>query len=338
MGVKDIVTKDYIKDPIVYADAFNHFIYKGVPVIDPQKLRPLDTTEIAVPYGASDAGMPVQKTRDGLQCLAAMEDGAKAYLLLGLENQSEVHYAMPVRDMVMDALQYARQVEMAAKAHRKVKHKEVSSGEYLSGFHKDDRLTPVITLVLCFFPEKWSGPTSLHEMFSVQDENLLSLVPDYKLNLISPANMSDAEINWFQSSLREVMLFIKYSNDKEKLRELVAVDKHFKSIDKKAAKVINTVTRSKLKFKEDKEAMEVSMCLAIDEMRKEERSEGRLEGRTQTLIELVCKKIRKGKSLDTIADETEEELSVITPIYQAALSNAPDYDCEKIFAQLKKTN
>ena len=50
------------------------------------------------------------------------------YLLLGIESQSEVHYAMPVRNMVYDALQYAAQVEEAARSHREAR-KAGDSGE-----------------------------------------------------------------------------------------------------------------------------------------------------------------------------------------------------------------
>ena len=35
MGLKDSVTKDYIHNNKVFADAFNYFIYEGEPVIDP---------------------------------------------------------------------------------------------------------------------------------------------------------------------------------------------------------------------------------------------------------------------------------------------------------------
>lgn len=40
---------------------------------------------------------PVQKYRDLLKSAAIMEDGEAAYVLLGIENQTEVHYAMPVK-------------------------------------------------------------------------------------------------------------------------------------------------------------------------------------------------------------------------------------------------
>ena len=36
-------------------------------MIMPEQLHPLDTTVIGVPYGADDAGVPVQKYRDGMK-------------------------------------------------------------------------------------------------------------------------------------------------------------------------------------------------------------------------------------------------------------------------------
>lgn len=70
----------------------------------------MDTTEVAVPYGKDKKKTipyPVQKYRDELKLFHAMEDGKAVYVLLGVENQSEIHYAMPIKDMVYDALGYA---------------------------------------------------------------------------------------------------------------------------------------------------------------------------------------------------------------------------------------
>ena len=44
MADKDTITKDYMQDNATFADAFNFLIYGGEQVIDPQQLRPLDTT------------------------------------------------------------------------------------------------------------------------------------------------------------------------------------------------------------------------------------------------------------------------------------------------------
>ena len=86
MGANDIVTKDYMDDCLVFADAFNQYIYKEKQVIDPSRLRPLDAAAIGVPYGKKGAGAPVQKYRDRLKYLTAMEDEDAVYLLMGVEN------------------------------------------------------------------------------------------------------------------------------------------------------------------------------------------------------------------------------------------------------------
>lgn len=40
---------------------------------------------------------------------------------------------------------------------------------------------------------------------------------NYHMRLIAPAQMADKEIVKFQSSLREVLLFIKYSENKDEM-------------------------------------------------------------------------------------------------------------------------
>ena len=155
MGAADTVTKAYMKENTVFADAFNYLIYGGKAVVDPAQLQELDTTEIALPFGAQDenGNQPddaVQKYRDVLKSAVIKQDGEAAYILLGIENQTDIHYAMPVRNIIYDALQYGKQVADIAAKHRTDGSKGHSRGEYLSGFYKDDKITPVITLVLHF--------------------------------------------------------------------------------------------------------------------------------------------------------------------------------------------
>ena len=307
MGQKDITTKDYMKESTVFADAFNKFIYKGEQVIQAENLKPLDTDITAIPYGADGAGVPTQRYRDVLKSATAMEDENGVYLLLGIESQSEVHHAMPVRNMVYDALQYAAQVEEAARSHREARRagdpkelaKKPDSGEYLSGFYREDRLIPVVTLAVYFGAGEWDGPMSLHEMLSVQNPEILSYVSDYKLNLIAPEHMSDEEIDQFQTSLREVMLFIKHSKDKAKLNKMMQNDDRFRNMDRNAARVVSSVTGVELE--EDEEEEKVDMCQALREMMEEANSEGRQDERTAMARRMLKE---GGMSIDFIARMT----------------------------------
>ena len=79
----------------------------------------MDTAEIALPYGADRKIYPVQRFRDNFKYLAAMQDKDTAYLLLGVEDQSEIHYAMPVKNMLYDSMEYASQVDKIFREHRR---------------------------------------------------------------------------------------------------------------------------------------------------------------------------------------------------------------------------
>lgn len=165
MSKKDTVTKAFMRENTVFADAFNYLIFNGKKVIQPEQLQELDTTELVqlIAKGKNNKNESVQKYRDILKATVIMEDENADYLLLGIENQTEIHYAMPVRNMIYDALQYGNQV--AAIAAQNVKEKKAPTrAEFLSGFYKADKLRPVITLVLHFGADPWDGATSLHEM------------------------------------------------------------------------------------------------------------------------------------------------------------------------------
>ena len=48
MGQKDTVTKDYIRNAEVFADAFNYLFYGGEKVIIPESLHELDSTATTI--------------------------------------------------------------------------------------------------------------------------------------------------------------------------------------------------------------------------------------------------------------------------------------------------
>lgn len=280
MGKIDTLTKEYMRRPIIFADVFNQFLYHGQQIIQPDRLAELDTTEIAVPYGADHVSVPEQSYRDVSKMLMAMTDGKVAYCILAVENEAKIHYAVPVKNGLYDFLQLAHQVSKASASHKKSKSEEKPSrNEFLSGFYKSDRLLPVLTVVVYFGAEEWDGPLSLREMYADCDETVLQYVADYRINLITPRGLSDKEIDEFQTNLREIMRYIKYSNDKKKLDNSLKTEQRFRSVERSAVEIINAATNSKMKIDEGKES--VDMCLAIQEMREESRIEGRNEGRCE---------------------------------------------------------
>ena len=131
----------------------------------------------------------------------------------------------------------------------------------MSGFYREDRLIPVITLAVYF----GAGEC--------------------------------------QTSLREVMLFIKHSKDKTKLNEMVQKDDRFRNMDRSAARVVSSVTG--VEINEENEEEKVDMCQALREMMEEANSEGRQEGAQDERIAMARRMLQEGGlSIDFIARMT----------------------------------
>lgn len=75
----------------------------------------------------------------------------------------------------------------------------------------------------------------------------------------------------------------------------------------------------------------------LNRSRKEGELEGEAKGEILKLISLISKKMKKNKSLEVIAEELEEEISTIEPIYNVAGEFAPEYDPELIYERLNGT-
>ncbi len=273
MGRIDTETKAFMSDPARFADAFNYLIYGGQPVIRPEDLKPLDTTEIAIPYG-NNVRAHKQKYRDVLKLLTAMQDGEAIYAVVGVENQSFVHYAMPVKTMDYDATSYVEQVIAAKRSYGK--EDKLTGEEFLSGFRKGDKLMPVITLVFYFGASEWDGPMRIHDMLNTKNERLLRFVPDYRINLIAPAQVPDEDFEKFSTDFRDVLQFIKCSRNDAKLDLLTRDNERFSRMNPETAELINLITDAKLKLTVEEGT--VNMCLAIQQMREKSMAMGEIKG------------------------------------------------------------
>ena len=150
---------------------------------------------------------------------------------------------------------------------------------------KEDHLLPVVTLVVYFDSKEWDGPLSIHEMFSGQDARVLALVPDYKVNLIAPVSIEDKDFGKFQSSLKEVLSFIKYARDKDELKKVLDADDSFRHLGREEVDVLNACVGAKIAVKEGEEAIDV--CLAIEQMNEEAAQKAAQKERISTLLRSV---------------------------------------------------
>lgn len=287
MGVIDVEGKQYLSNNIIFADAFNFLLYDGEEVIKPDDLRELDTTELTVPYG-NNARDPVQKYRDILKIWNAMMDDRAVYVILGAELQDKVHYGMPVKDGLYDMLGYSKQIAEKKRSYRKDSESQVGEGdltiendvmkikltsaEFLSGLRKGDKLKPIITAVVYLGEDPWDGPRSLFEMLNVQDERLYRFLNDYKLNLISPADIADEEFHKFHTDLGFAMKLIKHqSTDAVQL----ILQERNRKIDPDTAFFLNAAIKTNLELEVEEGG--VDMCKSMENKEKKDRVTGAIE-------------------------------------------------------------
>ncbi len=310
MGNVDVVSKSYLQDNTVFADVFNYYLFHGELRLRPEDLHELDPTQaaqLAKETGellAKETGEQLSSVGDGnlrnrnsrktsrrhsrhnttgsrdLFKNAIIRSSGTAYYILhlGLEPQSWIDYAMPVRAGAYDYGEYQKQLKQLDKSHREHKdYRGRSKSEFLSGFYKDDKLIPIVTLVLYLGTDQWDGPMSLHEMLAETEPEVLRMVADYKLHLITPKDVSEEDLHLFQTNLREVIGCIKYSGSREQLEQYVIGNPRMNHLDKDAVRLIAAATSTEITIPEENE--EINMCKAIEEMKIYYREEGRAEER-----------------------------------------------------------
>ena len=309
MGTKDSKAKEYLSDNMRFSEICNYVLFDGEKVIKPEDLKECDTTEVLSVFGIDRKQIVKQKWRDLLKSVSVKHTGQMYVILIGAEAQTDIHYAMPVKTMIYDALNYGEQVNEAKKRHRKNKDYR-SSDEFLSGFTLDDKLTPVITITLYLGTTQWDGPRSLAEMMPKMDERILPFINDYRINLLNPLEITD--FSKFETGLRPLFELLKNASDEEKLNELITKDETFTKVDVETVAAINLFVGTDIKYDEKEEV--VNMCKAWDDHKKRGIQEGMKQGRCLEVYSLVQDGIldpevgasRVSMSLDDFADAMQK--------------------------------
>lgn len=286
MRTRNVRTKKYIGNNDKFADLCNYFLFDGKQVIQPNDLKEKDVTELGLPY--TDRGyMALEKVRDLLKSCVVKTAAGITYLVIGIENQTDIHYAMVIRNMLMDALNYATQVDAYAKKHRK--DKDLKGDEFLSGFAKTDKLQPVITITIYWSSGAWDGARCLHEMLDIPDKNLLSFIPNYSMNLIVPEELTD--FDKFQTELGTVFEICHCANDKNKFLNLIESRKENGFyLGREAVEMLNECVNVGIKLPKSKGDV-VNMCKAVEDLKIEfeakGEAKGKAEGERNMLVSLV---------------------------------------------------
>lgn len=110
----DTVLKNYWSDNEQFADIFNAVLFEGKQVIKPEELENLDTEESSV-LEHRNCAESIKASRDNIKVSKKSTAYGVEFVMLGLESQERIHYAMPMRVMGYDYATYKKQYDCNAK-------------------------------------------------------------------------------------------------------------------------------------------------------------------------------------------------------------------------------
>ena len=304
MPKSDEALRDFFADNAVFADLFNTCVFGGRELLRKADLEGKDTMLSASVEEKGNA-KKVRKYRDVVRKATV---NAK-YVILGVENQSKVHYAMPLRIMLYDALGY---VEECKEIGGKQDIRQWTADEYLSKISKDTKLMPIFTLVLYTGEREWDGPKSLYDMLEL-DEELTPFVSDYHINVIDVGH--DEEQNFQTAELRELFHALKsvYSGNGKSDRE---------QISGKILSLVGILAGSYELYRIE-EGEKVEMCKVLDEIKESGIQEGLKEGKIEGKAE------GKAEGLGALVRSLRIFLPEFEALYQAIIQNVEYADVSR---------
>ena len=147
MSVKDELTKDFMSQNSVFAEFINYSIHNGEELIEPENLQELDSVHITSLLNKMEetgdiTPKTVKRTRDIIKRSVIKSDDNNTYVIFGIENQTNIDYTMPLRNLLYDTLYYFQQIDEIADRHSEEGVKLKAGGEFLSKFKKEDKPNP----------------------------------------------------------------------------------------------------------------------------------------------------------------------------------------------------
>lgn len=303
----------YFDDDERFADFINGFVFEGKQVVTEHDISGHDPNVTGI-FQKLHHKLAVRKIRDAIRKVVF----DTCFILVGLENQDKVHYAMPIRIMFEDAAGYDEQMRAIQKRHRR--NKDLTEEGFPGFFSKYDLVYPVVTLALYYGDKPWDGPTELYQMmdFNQIPDQFKPFLNNYKIHVVEIRKLRDPSL--FQSDLREVFGFLARAGNKDEILEFTEENKEaFESMEEDAFDVIAALTGSK-ELEEHKESYrekggKINMCEGLRGLIEDGKLEGQLQGMQKGKLEksktVARNMFLRGMGIEDTAAICEEDPQLI---------------------------
>ena len=319
LSAYDAEVYEALRKPDIFADLYNGTVFQGKQVLRPEMLQYANEKEQLLAEDRMGNPAILYRIRDASRN-CSLSDGLLR-VVLNVEGQRSVHYGMPVRILMYDAITYvqeAKELEAQNRSGKKLKQ----GGEFLTGLRKGDQIMPVLTLVFYYGEQQeWDGPVSLHEMLHFPEELKVKkdFFPDYKINLVSSKTVNKDN---FRTGLREVFELLEVMGRAERLARLMEDRKeHYSHLDADRAwlvarfldiPLLKERMESEKRFGPEGGKEKIDMCTAIQEMMKSSEAKGEERGEARiNQLNLCLIMDHRLKELERAAREPEYQSQLL---------------------------
>lgn len=208
MGQPDLAVNSLTSHADVFADIINAIIYEGRTVLNETCLKPF-----YVNSAVSKQGKLKGLYRD--TCMEDTRNGIR-YVIWGIENQYVDDLTTPFKIMGYDFTAYDKQIEEFMR-HNKQNGRDA----YVQQLHFDQKLKPVVTLVLYYGTK--NIPDNICALMEMPEDTCVKrYIQNYHLNVIRLHTLTPAQAALFQSDFAHIAKFLAKSyNKKEQIEYLM---------------------------------------------------------------------------------------------------------------------
>ena len=291
----DVILKDFWRQNERFADLFNAVIFRGKQIIKPEDLTERDTDMSGI-IQFKDYQKTLERTRDVVKKMAYGVE----FAVLGIESQQKIHYAMPLRTMLYDSLGYLKEYQEITRI-RKAERGKMTEDEFLSKMRKEDRLHPIISIVLYYSEKSWDGPTCLKDMIVEMPEEMERIFSDYKMNLVQIRESE--QYTFHNEEVRAVFEISReiFNGNLDKINERY----RNRDLTPELITVIGKITDSTELVRQGKIEEVANMCTALEKWEKENIERGTKRGIEKGIAKMVLTLLNKGKTVEETADWLE---------------------------------
>ena len=230
-------------------------------------------TDVSDNIHSKDYKETLSRTRDVIKKTAYGVE----FVVLGIESQQHIHYAMPLRHMVYDAMSYLKEYKEITRKYKKDTQKKKTEDEFLSKMRKEDRLHSVITLTVYYGEKQWDGPYCLKDMIVEMPEEIAAIFSDYKMNLLEVRDSAKYVFN--NADVQSVFEITRetFAGHFDKIREKYGT----KELGADLLTAIGQMTGSKELIRMSRNMEVNNMCTALEKLKEEGKLEGIEVGREE---------------------------------------------------------